>query len=293
MKKHLILFLFISSLSFSQTLKGIIKDYLTSKPLPTANIVFIKNYGGTNSNLSGNYSINIKNKQNDSLKITYTGYKPKFIALKDFNQDKDYVYDINLEILETVIEEVVINKMQTNYTEKQKISIKKEGDIRGFGLIGCEYALRIKNIEKQKGKIKNIEISFRRNPKANTLSKYRVKIYAIDSITRGPGEYLLNENIIISPKNKTYIYKLDVESKKIFFPEDGIFIGVELIDPDNSIKKGDIIGPGLKYTIGIDEFLTWENYRGKKWIKSNMRGLIKNKCLNIILNSTVLYKKNK
>ncbi len=99
MKKHLILFLFISSLSFSQTLKGIIKDYLTNKPLPTANIVFIKNYGGTNSNLSGNYSINIKNKQNDSLKITYTGYKPKFIALKDFSQDKDYVYDINLEIL--------------------------------------------------------------------------------------------------------------------------------------------------------------------------------------------------
>lgn len=293
MKKYLLFILLISSFSFSQTLKGIIKDSITNKPLPTANVVFIKNYGGTNSNLSGNYSINIKNKLNDSLKISYTGYKPKFIALKNFKQDIDYDYNINLEILETVIEEVVIIEKQTKYTEKQKISIKKDSDIRIFGLIGCEFALRIKNVKKTKGRLKDIEIAFRRNPKANTLSKYRVKIYAIDTITRGPGEYLLNENIIISPKNKSYTYKLDIEDKKILFPEDGIFVGVELIDPDNSIKKGDIIGPGLKYTAGVDEFLTWENYRGKIWKKSKMRDLVKNKCTNLILNLTVLYKKNK
>ena len=158
-------------------------------------------------------------------------------------------------------------------------------------MVGCEFALRVKNAKQEKGRIKEIQISFRRNPKANTLTKYRVKIYELDTITSGPGKNLIKEDILISPKNKTYLYNLNVEDKKIPFPKFGVFVGVELIDPDNSLKKGDIVGPGLKYTAGSNELLTWENYRGKKWYKSRTTKLVPNPT-NIILNLTVLYKKS-
>lgn len=291
MKKITLILFLIFSNGFAQTIiKGLILDN-NNQPLPTANIAFVKNYGGTNSNLSGFYSIDIFTRQNDSLKISYTGFKPKYIALRSFTEKKEYQLNINLEIDETIIEEVVIDKKQTKYTQKEKINIKKKGDIRTFAMVGCEFALRVKNAKQEKGRIKEIQISFRRNPKANTLTKYRVKIYELDTITSGPGKNLIKEDILISPKNKTYLYNLNVEDKKIPFPKFGVFVGVELIDPDNSLKKGDIVGPGLKYTAGSNELLTWENYRGKKWYKSRTTKLVPNPT-NIILNLTVLYKKS-
>lgn len=288
MKSIITIYLFFQTFIYSQTIKGIILDSITNKPLSTANISFTKNYGGTNSNLIGEYKINIENKQNDTLKISYTGFKPKLIPLNQYTENKIYNLDIKLELLENKIDEIVIIEKIKKYNLIEKLKTVNEGDIRMFAMTGGEYAFRFKNKKNEKGRLKNVKIHFRRNPKANKLSQYRVKFYSIDSITRKPDAYLLKKDIIISPKNKTYVYNLDVEEQKIPFLEDGIFVGVELIDPNNEINNGDIVGPGLKFTRGENQFSTYINYRGRKWNLCKDRDLVKNKCINILLDLTIL-----
>ncbi len=290
MKKHLIFILFITSLSFSQTLKGIIKDGITNEPLPTANIVFVKNYGGTNSNLSGSYAIDVKNKQTDSLKISYLGYESKYLDLRNFTESKIYNIDILLKQKTEIIEEVTIKQKVELYDKKYSYNAKKKGDVRLFTFIGNESAYYVKNLKKEKGKLKDVSFYFRKNKKANKRSIFRVNFYIYDTINQCPGESLLKKEIQITPKNRTYKFKLQLEDYKILFPKSGVVVGIEPIDPDNNIIKGDKIGPGLRFSYGNKENLSWENYRGKKWYKSTYINKFKNQAANLLIDLTVLMK---
>lgn len=292
MKYLLYFFIFFQTLSFSQTLKGVITDSITNSPLKYTNISFKNNNGGTTSNIEGEYQINIKNNLNDTLKISYTGYKPKYISLSKYNESKQYELKIKLELLENLIDEIIVSEKQKKYNKQINIKSKKGGDIRMFAFPGCEFALRFFNKKKEKGRVKSVSIHFRKNPKANKLTKYRIKFYSIDSITRFPSEYLLKEDIIITPKNKTYVYELNVEDKKIPFLEDGIFVAIELLDLKSEFKKGDKVGPGLKFSYGEEQQLTFENYYNRKWLRSKMISYKNNLPVNILVDLKVKYKEN-
>lgn len=281
--------------NYSQTLSGKVIDSTTNKPLKYTNFSFNNNYGGTTSSVNGDFKIILKNKTNDTLKISYTGYKPKFIPLQKFTDNKDYKLNIKLELLENNIEEIIVIEKKIKYTESLKLKSKKKGDIRIFTFPGCEFALRFFNKKQERGRVKSVSIHFRKNPNATKNLKYRVKFYSVDSITRFPSEYLLYEDIIITPKNKTYVYELNVEDKKIPFLENGIFVGVELLDLKNEFMKGDKAGPGLKFSQGEGLQLTFENYYSKKWSRSKMTSNLNSKIykpVNVLIDLKVLYQKH-
>lgn len=293
--KNILFILFLSiNFSFSQTLKGIITDSISGNILKYTNFSFKNSAGGTTSNENGHFIINIKNKINDTLKISYLGYEPKFIPLNQFNEDKEYILNYKLEISNNRIDEIIISEKKNKYSEQVKIISKTEGDIRIFAFPGCEFALRFFNKRQEVGRVKSVKIHFRKNPNANTLSKYRVKFYSVDSITRFPSNYLLKEDIIITPKNKTYIYELNVEDKKIPFFNEGIFISVELLDLNREFKKGDKSGPGLRFSKGEGQQLTFENYYGKKWFRSKMISNLNSKNykpINVLIDLNIIYRK--
>lgn len=293
LKTQILLLTFIlSNYSFSQIINGIIKDSITNEAMPIANIVFTNGYGGTNTKPDGSFSISVKNYQNDSLKISYLGYKSKYINLKDFNENKTYFLDIKLSQETTKIDEINIKLKALKYQEEKKIIPKKEGNVRLFSIIGQEIAYRFKNEKEEKGRVKSIGIHFRKNRNATKNAVYRLKFYSIDSITKGPLYYLIKKELIIRPKNKTHVYKINLEKEKIPFFENGIFVGVELIDPENSIKKTEKVGPGLRLTYGEIENFTWENYRGKRWHKSDYYDKLNNKNANLYIELNILYKKS-
>ena len=60
MKKILIVLLLIPSIHFGQILKGTVKDSITNENLQLANITFLRSNNGTNTDLNGNYVLNIK-----------------------------------------------------------------------------------------------------------------------------------------------------------------------------------------------------------------------------------------
>jgi hypothetical protein len=44
------------------------------------------------------------------------------------------------------------------------------------------------------------------------FSNLYVKFYSFDSIKKQPGKLIYNENIFITPENRTYVLKIDVEN---------------------------------------------------------------------------------
>lgn len=85
MKKSIILFLFLLVPIFSQIrqISGIVRDSETKSPLPSAN-VFIKNTDiGTSTDEDGKFIILGKFSVDDTLMITYLGYKKYFKKISD------------------------------------------------------------------------------------------------------------------------------------------------------------------------------------------------------------------
>ncbi|MBC7439530.1 MAG: carboxypeptidase-like regulatory domain-containing protein [Flavobacterium sp.] len=284
------LVMFIPYFVMSQQISGIIKDSTTNQKLQLANIVFMKSFSGTNSNLNGVYALHLKGHLTDSIKISYTGYKPKYIKLNKFTEDKNYNLDINLSLQENKLQEVIIAVSKVNYKKKYIISPKKEGNVNSFYLIGNEVSYFVKNDRHEIGKIKSLKFYFRNNKKATFIAKFRVKIYSYDKINNMPDENLSKEDIIISPKNKTYQYEIDLKDKKIPFLKEGVCVGIELIDENNTSKKGDKIGPGLRLTYAEDKEQTWNNYRNRGWFMPHNFNNIKNKMANLMVGMTVLIK---
>ena len=284
------LVIFIPTIVMSQSISGSIKDSITNEKLQLANITFTMGFSGTNTNLNGDYSLNLKGHLKDSIKVSYVGYKSKYIKLNQFKENKNYNLDINLMPQENKLDEVIISQSKIDYKKKYILSTEKEGNVNSFYLIGHEIAYLFKNEKKEIGRVKSIKLYIRKNRDANFIAKFRIKIYSFDKTKNIPDENLLKEDIIISPKNKTYQYVLDLKDKKIPFLEDGVFIGIELVDENNTSKKGDKIGPGLRLTYGEDSELTWNNYRNRGWYKPHNFDRMRNKMANLMIGMTILMK---
>jgi hypothetical protein len=290
MKKTLIILLLLPFVNIGQTLKGTIKDSITGEYLQLANITLLKSNNGTNTNLEGKFTLNIKENLNDSIKVSYIGYKSKYFSLKEYKEDKDYSLNINLTTEENQLEEIIVTQKRIKYNKKYNISETREGDISMFSLIGHETACLIENPKAELGRIKSLKLYIRKNKNADFIAKFRIKIYSYNKIENKPEENLLTEDLIINPKNKTYQYVIDLEDKKIPFLEDGVCVGIELVDENNESKKGDKIAPGFRFTYGENKQLTWYNYRNKGWAKNDLHNRKSNAMSNLMVGMTVLMK---
>lgn len=290
MKKTLVFLLLIPIINFGQSLKGTVKDSISNEILQLANIAFLKSNSGTNSNLEGKYYLNIKEHLNDSIKVSFIGYKSKYLSLHNFRDNREYSLNFNLIRDYNQLEDVIISQKRIKYNKQYKLSEKRDGNIAMFSLIGHETACLIENPKKEIGRIKSLKLYVRKNKNADFISKFRIKIYSYNKIDNKPYENLLTEDLIIAPKNKTYQYIIDLEDKKIPFLEDGVCIGIELVDEANISKRGDKIGPGFRFTYGENKQLTWYNYRNKGWAKNDLFDRKSNTMSNLMVSMTVLMK---
>jgi hypothetical protein len=255
-----------------------------------ANIVCLKGNYGTNSNLIGEYTLPIKGHLKDSLKVSYIGYKPIQISLSPFFEEKRYNVNFKLVPAESKLDTVIVSQKKIKYNKQYKLNEDKQGNIAMFSLIGHETCCLVENPKNELGRIKSVKLYIRKNKDANFIAKYRIKIYAYDKIENKPGDNILIEDMIISPKNKKYQHVIDLEKYKIPFLEDGVCVVIELVDENNLSKKGDKIGPGLRFTYGEEKQLTWFNYRNRGWVKNTFHNRENNNKSNLMVSMTVLMK---
>ncbi len=112
-------FLFISSISFAQIVKGKVVDQ-NNQPLPGSNIYFDGTTIATIADENGNFSLNYGSKLNSILAVSFIGYQTEFI--KSFDTDK--VLKIVLKEAANTLNEVIIKK--DRFSRKQKLQLFRE-----------------------------------------------------------------------------------------------------------------------------------------------------------------------
>lgn len=107
-KRNWLLFLFvifISLTSFSQSIKGKIKDSKTNEPIEGASVYFDNTTIGVISNMEGYFEIPFNTSINTPLVISFLGYEK--VVFTEFSPDK--VIEVNLIEDVSTLSEVVLN----------------------------------------------------------------------------------------------------------------------------------------------------------------------------------------
>lgn len=283
MKKiSFILFLISINLLNSQTINGIVKDSTTGENIAFANIV-LKNGKGTYSSEFGIFELELMNINTDTLKISTLGYESKTLTFIDFKNLTKLEVLLNPKI--ESLDEVLISSKKIKYNDRVILGEKKEGNISVTSLVGYETALFIDNPRKIKGQLNRIYIDLKKRKDAEYIATFNIKFYELDTLGNKPGKELHNENFYVKPKNKKYRLWVNVKDLKIPFPENGIYIGIEMVNTYGKIKKYSYFGPMYRYAQNEnDKSLTWSNYHNSGWKNGSIDFKNKKKMKEEILN---------
>lgn len=207
MFKIALLILISCQLGYSQiTVKGKVLNQTDQKPIAYANIG-IENTGfGTISNEDGSFSLQLpETNLKDTLRFSGIGFGKRSIPIRAMLNLEVTIY---LKEQVTQLNEVIVEAKK----EKNKTFVLGNRKSRGGTLetdtvyAGSATALLIENKNPiQKGLsfpvyLQSASIRIFRN---NLPSfKMRVRLYSVDSLTRGPGEDLLNKSVVVESSMK-------------------------------------------------------------------------------------------
>ncbi|ATA75052.1 hypothetical protein CGC52_06240 [Capnocytophaga sp. H2931] len=275
-----IILLFIISFSmYSQTLEGFVIDSLTQEPLPYANISFLDRNIGVSADENGFFKLDISKKESESVLISFVGYESKVVSLEKYVENRKYTQKINLLPTTEVLEEVVLVEKQLQKAKKTDVGTFHKKDVFLNSVpFGYEKAVFIENKTRKTGQITAVMLYFK--SETNELYEqleafFRLNFYNVDD--RGfPKETLSKELFLIKPGVKQQKIRVDLSNYGLPFPEKGIFVGVEVINPTEKQPKGSlyVTKPSLVHT-HTDKNIVITRFRGKEWYKNSKKSTFK------------------
>lgn len=269
------LLIFLSFKIYSQKISGVVLDNITKIPIEFANIKINTTDFGVQTNNNGSFSIEI-NSEVKSIQVSCVGYKNKIVEIgNSFVTNLGTVF-IERDILE--LEEVTISKKKVEYSWNKFLKFKTNKTGYFAFQFGTENVSYISNPDKNLGKLNALILSlkkvkdhpkFCKKCKVDYITAYSIKFYKYDSKNEKPGEEIYFNELIVKPENKTYKYKIKVDSLNIDFPKEGICIGVETYNDKYRKPKtaGAFTAPSLNFTeYSIEnETKSWIRYRNEDW----------------------------
>jgi len=260
---NIIFFIFSLSLFAQNSVKGIIKDAETDKPIPYVNIGIIKKNKGTVSNNEGKFEFEIpSNLMNDRVRLSSIGYKPKSMLIKDFISILKENLTIKLIPDITELNEIIV----TNKKLKEKIvgNKTKSKKMRGafkYAVAGNEVGIKIK-IKDSPTYIKKFHTNILSNTSKNV--KFRLNFYNIKNGL--PNEKIIKENIIFSIDVTEGAFTLDLEKYNIIVEED-FYSTIELLE--NQKKEEEVFfSAGL-----LGNTMAYRYTSQGEWTKSSTVGV--------------------
>lgn len=227
--KHLFYIFFLCSAGgWSQNCKII--DAQTKEPVPFATISF-GNGKGTFAGDDGRFYFTQKTYVDiDSLFISSIGYKEAGVAAND----------VPLQILLTpetnVLSEVVVTAPKKGKFKTKKLKPDTHQDINACWLptVESEVAVFFERIEGKSSKIAtlqlpiNAEAQYTSKGKGKVSTVFRVQFYENDS--GKPGLPFPHEKIVfLISDQEDKVFELDILSKRIFIPENGLFASLQVL----------------------------------------------------------------
>lgn len=284
--KHKLFFFFIliPVVVFGQTFEGKVLDRELNTPIIYANITFLKSDKGTYSDENGRFKIEVNT--TDSLLISSLGYDNKIVRVSEFNlQTKNNI--IKLEPRYEKLEEIVLTNKKIKYSGTKSFGDNKRGiRVKTSLPFGYEFANFIQNPKRKKGVLKTVSIFISKGKEYDYLSSYNIKFYSFDEFTKQPGSPLYFENFIVEPLNKTYELEIDVSDLNIEFPENGICVGVEIVNTKykTPLKSMAIMAPRINFTHTDYKIVSWGRYRNKSWKVNTRKSPFRRDFMNARIN---------
>jgi hypothetical protein len=266
MKAILLLFLF--SISLSAQTKGVVKDSISGKPIPFANIWVENENSGATAEEDGTFIIKTTSKSKNLL-ISAIGYEKKKSAISDNIEVKLKPTDYQLDevVIEKRFESKQIEIGNTENTICQAFDNGPRIDVKFFPY---------KSSYKKTRYIKKVSIYTDSRIENATI---RIHFYSVDA-NGFPGEELVNKNMLFTVNKGTITHYLDVTDYNLKFPKTGLFVGFEKLIIEKN-KKEKIVTNSNTNTTSIQTtyypFVLYNrvnrdflfSFSGGKWNKTN------------------------
>lgn len=271
----------IKSLSFSQVISGKVVNELNKKTIPFVSIGIKGTNIGTVSNEDGYFHLNLENMNlADSLKISAIGYKFKtFSASKaqSFSDEIIYLQSENYNLKEvTILPSKTIKKVLGNkkYNKNGYCSF-------GSKAKGTQVALKIENKTGRSLFIEDFNFCLNINAFGDSIL-FRLNFYDED-INGLPGESLLKNQIVFSPKPNIGISTLDLKEESIIIDEKVFFVSLECISDITNKYKSKYTFTGIGFSGSPKGPIYLKTASQSNWQKSPIAG--------VDFNVTVSYQK--
>jgi len=206
LKISIFILLICSLSSFCQeySISGLILDSTTNLPIPYSTVEIIGKGKGTVSNSSAIFSFSFTSDNNsDTLLFKALGYYDKSIQIQKIQFDsintiplKPKMYSLR-EVSISPQSDVSKTTIRGNYCKKTKSCFYMQN--------WMQIAVYIENDDNSCEIIDNV--SFYIFKPGKTRTPFRIRIYAVDSISGYPGDDLLKDNLIVKPKKKGWFAK--------------------------------------------------------------------------------------
>lgn len=198
----------------------------TNLTIAYANIGVLNQNLGTVSDQTGNFSLKIDTKFDDSnIKISSIGYVSKTMKVADFknilNQNQTFYLEKSVNELKEIV--VKNKKLQTTTLGN---TLGKKTVSAGFvnNVLGNEIGIKIK-INKKPTFIEAFQAVVDYNKFANL--KFRINVYNLKNGL--PNDNILTENIIVTSQVKSGLMTIDLSEYNLMVTQD-FFISIELIE---------------------------------------------------------------
>ncbi|MFZ1527599.1 MAG: carboxypeptidase-like regulatory domain-containing protein [Ferruginibacter sp.] len=216
--------LFCPVITFCQTYySGIIVKKSTHEKIPYATIGLVKENRGTTSNENGNFKI-ASRYENDSLRVSAVGFKTIVYPIT-------HAFDsimIELEENQIVLKEVIVS----NRTMKESPVRVNDFDNCGINYFSVGLRTYSQIAQYNCAPRENMQLSKLRICKSANSSKFRVRIYEMDSITGKPSKDLALQSIDVNSSKRNV--ELDLMGYNIFLKKKDFYIAIEwLFIPSN------------------------------------------------------------
>jgi hypothetical protein len=291
----------LSSICHGQTdfVKGFVVDAETGAALPFANIIVSQRPTGTTSDKNGEFIIKSDNfVKNDTLIISYIGYQSKKVCVKSVNENTIPLSPQMLFLDEFTVSALSKRKKITlNKFSKRSCFILRTNKHSGSDEYWLPYRAEEPTIEALYICNKDNIVSGNKIKKAviyvNNLKdscSFRLRIFNASEKKR-PATDLLTESLVIAVTEKEELVEVDLERFNLVIPENGIFVGFELlIIPENRfiLELPDGSGTYTQYSpflqyyeVNQPKYDSWIYTKGK-WTKhAPTLELSKNKTKNL------------
>jgi hypothetical protein len=222
-----ILLLFITTLSLSAQIKGVVKDSISGKPIAYVNIWVESENSGTTSEENGSFSLDIQEEKN--IVFSALGYETKILKSTEIG-------NVSLVQKTYLMPEIVLQASKG--TKQIKISNYKKSKINHYYGAGKQPTIIARKIDFNEEIKKHQflkEIKFLSTSQIEK-SKIMLRFFEVDKEGK-PGNDYLEKNIVLEIKKGKNNNIIKLEEYNIKIPENGIFIAFEWMIIEENIYR--------------------------------------------------------